>query len=83
MHIKIGKSCQLNSQTLTTLYLLTLLFFGPFDTTVSTGQPVVTSQAPTQVMTNPSVNATNPFVMNISTNQGADGCPNHHEWVWL
>ena len=31
------------------------------DTVVSTGQLVVTSQVPTQVMTNSSANATNPF----------------------
>ena len=49
------------------------------DITVSTGQMVMTSQVPTQVMTNLSVNATNPFVMNTSTNQGASGCPTCHE----
>ena len=64
--------------------------FRPLDTaaidmTVSTGQPVVTSEVPTQVMTNPSINATNPFVktMNTSTNQGASGCPTCHGWVWF
>ena len=35
---------------------------------VSTGQPVVTSQASTQVTTNTSINATNPFTTITSTN---------------
>ena len=69
-----------------TLSLTPASSFGPpdmatIDMTVSTEQPAVTSQVPTQVMTNPSVNATNPFVMNASTVQGASGCPAHHEWV--
>ena len=51
------------------------------DITVSTGQPVVTSQVPTQVMTNPSISATNPFVTNANTNHGTSGHPTHHEWV--
>ena len=44
---------------------------------------VVTSQVPTQVMTNTSANATNPFPMITSTNQGARCCPTCHEWVWF
>ena len=71
-----------------TLPLTPAISFGPPDTvaidmTVYTGQPVVTSQVPTQVMTNPSISATNPFVTNTTTNQGASGCPTHHEWVWF
>ena len=53
------------------------------DMAVSTGQLVVTSQVPTQVMANPSINATYLFVMNTSTNQGTSGCPTLHEWVWF
>ena len=34
---------------------------------------MVTSQVPTQVTTNTSVNAINPFVTNTSTKQGASG----------
>ena len=48
---------------------------------VSTGQLVVTSQVTTQVATNISANATNPLI--IGTNQGAVGCPTHHDWVWF
>ena len=50
---------------------------------VFTGQLVVTSQVPTQVKTNISVNATNPFTMITSSNQGAGGHPTCHEWVWF
>ena len=53
------------------------------DMTLSTGQLVVTSQVPTQVMPNPVINTTNTFVTNASTNQGASGHPTHHEWVWF
>ena len=34
-------------------------------------------------MTNPGINATNPFVMNTGTNQGASDYPTHYEWVWF
>ena len=88
VHIKISKSCQSNSQTDHTLPLTPASSFRPpdkvaIDMAVSTGQPVVTSQVPTQVMTNPSVSATNPFVMNTSTTQGASGHPTCHEQVWF
>ena len=47
--------------------------------TVSTVQPVVTSQVPTQVMTNISKNATNPFPMINSTTPSVGGHPTFHE----
>ena len=53
------------------------------DTTVSTGQLVVTSEVSNLLMTSPSVSTTNPFLMNTSTNQGASGHPTCHEWVWF
>ena len=53
------------------------------NTAVSTGQPVVTSQVRTQVMTNTSVNTTNPFTTITNTNQGASGHPTCHEWKWF
>ena len=45
------------------------------DMIVSTGQLVVTSQVPIQGMTYPSINATNPFVTNTSTNHRVGGDP--------
>ena len=71
-----------------TLPLTPVSSFGPLDmvainAATSTGQPVVTNQVPNQVMTNPNVNATNHSIVNTSTNQGASGCPIHHEWVWF
>ena len=38
---------------------------------MSVGQPVVTNQVPNQVMTNPSVNATNHSIVKTSINQGS------------
>ena len=46
---------------------------------MSTGEPVVTNQVPNLVMTNPNINATNHYIVNTSTNQGAGGHPIHHE----
>ena len=43
----------------------------------------MTNQVLNQVTTNPNVNATNHLIVNTSTNQGAGGCPIHHEWVWV
>ena len=53
------------------------------NTAVPIGQLVVASQVSTQVMTNTSVNATNPFTTITSTNQGTSGCPTDHKWVWF
>ena len=50
---------------------------------LSTGKLLVISQVPTHVMTNTSANATNPFPMITSTNQGASGHLTHHEWMWF
>ena len=60
--------------------------FGPPDMAgvvmpVPIGQPVITSQVPTQTATNISVNVTNP--LDNGTNQGACGCLTSHEWVWF
>ena len=51
------------------------------ETYVPTGQLVVTSQVPIQVATDISANVTNPLIN--GTNQGANGHPTHHEWVWF
>ena len=48
---------------------------------VPAGQPVVTSQVPTQAATNISANVTNPLIN--GTNQGAGGFATYHEWVWF
>ena len=61
--------------------------FGPPDTVTinmatSTGQPALTNHVSNQAMTNTNVITTNQSMANTSTNQGASGCPIHHEWVW-
>ena len=71
-----------------TLPLTPASFFTPLDTvaidtTIPTGQLVVTGQVPTHVMINTSVNATNPFLRITRTNQGVGGYPTHHEWAWF
>ena len=45
----------------------------------SAGQPCVTNHVPTQVVTNPTINATDHSIMNTTPNQGAISCPIHHE----
>ena len=51
------------------------------ETPMPTGQPVITSQVPTQATTKISTNVTNPLIN--STNQDACGHPTHYEWVWF
>ena len=63
-----------------TLPLTPVSAFGPPDTVaiymaMSTEQPVVTNQVPTQLVTNPNINATNHSIVNTNTNQGASGHP--------
>ena len=55
------------------LWVLLDLDVASVDTPVPAGQPVVTSQVPTQAVTSISANITNPLIN--GTNQGASGCP--------
>ena len=45
----------------------------------SAGQPCVTNHVPTQVVTNPNINATDHSIMNTTTNQGAINCHIHQD----
>ena len=65
-----------------TIPLTPMSSFGPPDMasvvmSMPTGQPVIISQVPTQTATNINVNITDLLV--DGTNQGASGCPTHHE----
>ena len=71
-----------------TLPLTPASSFSPLDMVtlnigVYTGQMVVTTQVPIQMMANTSTVAANPLTTFTSTNQGTGGQLTHHEWVWF